>query len=144
MPLLSISFHPHLHPGLLIQEHQITWQVCHHYFPLILFALVTTKLEWQTGHCPLFLENAVLNVSPTMSLSLVFHVPKFATNLLSISCITCDLNCSVIFFHLTVFFRTCIRGRRLDFTSLMTVWILNCQQLVFPVVMISISVIKTG
>lgn len=39
-----------------------------------------------------------VNVSPTLSLSSVLHVPKFATNLLSISRLTKDLNCSITFF----------------------------------------------
>lgn len=43
-------------------------------------------------------EKGSINVSPTMSLSSILHVPKFVTNLLSISRITRDLNCSVTFF----------------------------------------------
>lgn len=39
-----------------------------------------------------------INVSLTLSLSSVLHVPKFANNLLLISRITCDLNCSITFF----------------------------------------------
>lgn len=39
-----------------------------------------------------------VNVSPTMTLSSILHVPKFATNLLSINRIVRDLNCSVTFF----------------------------------------------
>lgn len=39
-----------------------------------------------------------VHVSPILSLCLVVHVPKFATNLLSFSCITKDLNCFVTFF----------------------------------------------
>lgn len=34
-----------------------------------------------------------VHVSPTLSLSLVLYVPKFATNLLSISRLTKDLKC---------------------------------------------------
>lgn len=52
-----------------------------------------------------------VNVSPTMSLSLVLHVFKLATNLLSISYITCDLNCLVTFFPSHCVFRTSIWGR---------------------------------
>lgn len=43
-----------------------------------------------------------IHVSPTLSLSLVLHVLKFATNLLSISRITHDLNCSVTYFSFTL------------------------------------------
>lgn len=39
-----------------------------------------------------------INVSPLLSLSSVLHVPKLATNLLSINRITHDFNCLVIFF----------------------------------------------
>ena len=36
--------------------------------------------------------------SSSMSLSSVLHVPKFSTNLLSVSSLTASLNCSVTFF----------------------------------------------
>lgn len=39
-----------------------------------------------------------VNVSTALSLSSVLYVPKFTTNMLSISCLTKDLNCLVTFF----------------------------------------------
>jgi hypothetical protein len=47
-----------------------------------------------------------ISVTPYMSLSFVLHVPDFATNLLSIARITCELNCRVIFYSHYCFFRT--------------------------------------
>ena len=40
-----------------------------------------------------------------MSLSSTLHVPSFPMNLLSISCITKELNCAVIFSHHDAYFR---------------------------------------
>lgn len=93
-----------------------------------------------------------ITISPTMSLSSVLHVPKFVTNLLSISCILMIFKLfSHFFFHLIVCFRTWIRSKLLgvivqlmDSTSLMTMWILDCQQYVSLIVISVILVIKTG
>ena len=40
----------------------------------------------------------VIHISDSLSLSSVLHVPNFLTNLLSISRLTCDLNCCVTFY----------------------------------------------
>ena len=46
----------------------------------------------------LFLEKGLVHTTPSLSLSSFLHVPSFTANLLSISRITRDLNCSVTFF----------------------------------------------
>ena len=43
-------------------------------------------------------EKGLVHTTTSLFLSSVLHVPSFATNLLSISRIPHDLNCSVIFF----------------------------------------------
>ena len=43
-------------------------------------------------------EKETIHCTPNMKLSSVLHVPRFLTNLLSISSITKDLNCKAIFF----------------------------------------------
>ena len=48
-----------------------------------------------------------------MSLSSILHVPSFPMNLLSISCITKELNCAVIFFPSRCLFQELGTGRKL-------------------------------
>ena len=43
-------------------------------------------------------SKGIVNVSNSLALSSVLHIPRFSTNLLSISRVTWDLNCSVTFF----------------------------------------------
>ena len=43
-------------------------------------------------------SKGVVHTSNSLSLSSALHVPYFSTNLLSISRITCDLNCCMTFF----------------------------------------------
>jgi hypothetical protein len=53
-----------------------------------------------------------------MSLSLVLHVPAFPINLLSISCVTNELNCIAIFFPSWCLFQELGTGKRLGTESL--------------------------
>lgn len=53
----------------------------------------------------------LVHASPSLPLSTVFHVPSFSTNLLSISKITQDLNCSVSFFPSHCVFQDLITGK---------------------------------
>jgi hypothetical protein len=43
-------------------------------------------------------------LSRPLCLSSILHVPDFSTNLLSIMCITCELDCQVFFILILVYF----------------------------------------
>ncbi|CAL5350327.1 unnamed protein product [Camellia sinensis] len=53
----------------------------------------------------------LVQVTPTMHLSSVLHVPKFSVNLLSLSRLTQDLNCCVTFFPDHCLFQDLVTGR---------------------------------
>jgi len=59
------------------------------------------------------LGNGVVQATPSLTLSDVLYVPHFPISLLSISQLTKQNNCKIIFFLLIVCFRTCRLGRRL-------------------------------
>lgn len=70
--------------------------VYHHYFPLILFVLVMTKLKWQMEHCPPFLGKVV---STSYQLCLLLTYCPLAESLgIYIA--------QSLSFYLTMFFRT--------------------------------------
>ena len=60
----------------------------------------------------------IVKCIPNMSLSSVLHVPAFPINLLSISCITRELNCAAIFFPTWCIFQELGTGRRLGIGSM--------------------------
>ena len=55
-----------------------------------------------------------ITCSPLLSLSSFLHVPKFSTNLLSVSSLTNSLNCSVTFFPSHCVFQELGTGRMID------------------------------
>jgi transposase InsO family protein len=65
------------------------------------------------GSSQIILGSGTVMCSPDMSLSSVLHVPSFPINLLSISCITKELNCAAIFFPSWCIFQELGTGRRL-------------------------------
>lgn len=52
-----------------------------------------------------------IDVTPFMLLSSFLHVPDFAANLLSIACVTHDLNCRAIFYSRYCFFHDLVTGK---------------------------------
>lgn len=54
-----------------------------------------------------------IHATSSLPLSSVFHVPNFGVNLLSLSRVTCDLNCSVTFFPDHCLFQDLITRKRI-------------------------------
>lgn len=72
-------------------------------------------------------DKGYIYVSPSMLLSFVLHIPDFAANLLSIACITRELNCRVISIMIT-FFQDLVTGRVIGNGSLRdSRFYLDCQ-----------------
>ena len=60
--------------------------------------LKAQSVKLADGSSQIVLGSGTVICGSNMSLSSVLHVPSFPINLLSISCITKELNCAVIFF----------------------------------------------
>jgi len=76
------------------------------------------KFRITDGSLFLVLGKRSISVTPSMTLSFVLHVPDFAANLLSIACITYELNCRVIFYSHYCFFQDLVTGRMIGSGSL--------------------------
>ena len=59
------------------------------------------------------LGNGVVQATPSLTLTNVLYIPRFTVNLLSISQLTKQNKCKIIFFSSHCVFRTCRLGREL-------------------------------
>ena len=75
--------------------------------------LKTQSVKLADGSSQTVLGSGTVMCGSNISLSSVLHVPSFPINLLSISCITKELNCAVIFFPSWCLFQELGTGRRL-------------------------------
>lgn len=70
------------------------------------------------GSTQAIVGSGIVKCSPNMSLSSVLHVPAFPINLLSISCITRELNCAAIFFPTWCIFQELGTGKEIGIGSI--------------------------
>lgn len=66
------------------------------------------------GSLMIVVSQREIPLNKTVALKNFLHVRKLSTNLIFIHRPTNDLNCHVIFIHLTIYFRNKVWGRRLD------------------------------
>ena len=97
---------------------------CIHFFSSYTPSPDHFKVKITDGSLSVVAGMDTINITPSIILKLVLHVPKLSCNLLSVSKITKDLNCFVNFSH-SCKFQDLISGRKIgnakehgDFTIL--------------------------
>ncbi|GMP43536.1 hypothetical protein CsSME_00012859 [Camellia sinensis var. sinensis] len=72
------------------------------------------KVKIADGTVSSIFGKGLVHVTPTIPLFSVLHVPNFSVNLLSLSCLTQDLNCSVTFFPVHCLFQDLVTRRTIS------------------------------
>jgi len=73
------------------------------------------KISTTDGSLIIVVGQGNVHIIPSIILQNVLHTPKLSTSLISIHKLTNDLSCNIVFFvRMLVFFRTRIRGGRLE------------------------------
>uniref|UniRef100_A0ACD5WAE1 Uncharacterized protein n=1 Tax=Avena sativa TaxID=4498 RepID=A0ACD5WAE1_AVESA len=79
---------------------------------------IKENIKLADGSTQMVIGSGTVNCGSNLTLASILHVPSFPLNLLSVSCITKDLNCAAIFLPYECIFQELGTGRKLGMRSL--------------------------